>query len=115
MTSELRYITEVSYPTFRRMIPRIDQQARVAARVANLLCQDAVASIRDLLFPGELPSGEGRMSYRARMAEERKKTHAQEVEQYILDKGFGTEAARQAIRFRQDTMRHAGAEESISL
>jgi hypothetical protein len=91
----------LSYAQFKERIPRLDQQARVAWKVVDLLYKDAIGTGKDLIMPTEMDEDESRFTYVVRRGQERLALIEPETESYIVEKGFGTETAQAIIRHRQ--------------
>lgn len=100
--SESGGILSIPYSVLRERVPRFDQQARIAWKCVDLIYKNGVGNLRDLILPQDQPDDEDRMAYVARRASERQEALEPQVESYVLEKGFGTNAARAMIRHRQE-------------
>jgi hypothetical protein len=104
-----------SYTVFSERVPRIDQQVRVALHCVDLLFKDGVGNLRDLIAPADQPGTEDRMEFVHRRASERSASLGSRLEEYIIDRGFGTETARAVIKHRQACPPQAQPEEQTWL
>ncbi len=96
------YLLGLSLSERRESVPRLDQRVRIAAKRGWLIWQSIVDVIGDNIHPGEdrLP-GETRTQYVYRNDGPRQNEIGWEIDSYVLDKQFGTEATRNYIEIRR--------------
>lgn len=90
-----------SYAVLRERVPRLDQQARIGLHSAELMLSKGFRNLLDVIIGRGQPENENRMAFAHRRAGERAAAFEHDVEGYIIERGFGTEAAREIIAQRQ--------------